>query len=220
MPLSLLVFAGLLAVVKAAWRPSETIKPVRWGYVAMGTAGLFATFPLALMLFYGNTDYRQSADVAVVFGARVYADGHMSDALQDRIRTACELYRAGRVRRLLLSGGKGDGALSEAAAMRRYALAHGVRPQDIFVDDHGSNTEASVRDTVPLFRQWGARRVLAVSHFYHLPRGKLAYERAGMDVRTVPAHQGHLLGQLPYNMAREVAAFWMYYLKSAVTHQG
>ena len=97
--------------------------------------------------------------------------------------------------------------------MRKYALSHGVRAEDIFVDDKGLNTEATVRDTTPLFQQWHAQRVLAVSHFYHLPRIKLAYERAGLEVCTVPAHQGHLLGQMPFNMAREVAAFWSYYLK-------
>ena len=86
--------------------------------------------------------------------------------------------------------------------MRRYALEHGVREADIFIDDNGVNTEATVRDTVPLLRRWGARRVLAVSHFYHLPRIKLAYQRAGIDVFTVPSRQGHLLSQMLYNMAR------------------
>jgi hypothetical protein len=55
--------------------------------------------------------------------------------------------------------------------------------------------------------------VLAVSHFYHLPRIKLAYQRAGLDVCTVPARQGRWLSQIPYNMAREVAAFWVYYVR-------
>jgi uncharacterized SAM-binding protein YcdF (DUF218 family) len=137
--------------------------------------------------------------------------------LEDRIRTACELYRAGLARRLVLSGGPGDGAVTEASAMRRYALDHGVRAEDIFVDDHGLNTEATIRNTTPLFQQWHARRVMAVSHFYHLPRIKLAYRRAGVDVCTVPARQGHLLGQLPFNMAREVVAFWKYYLNEKPT---
>jgi hypothetical protein len=57
------------------------------------------------------------------------------------------------------------------------------------------------------------RRVLAVSHFYHLPRIKLSYQRAGFEVYTVPARQKYLLSQMPYNMAREVAAFWAYYVK-------
>jgi uncharacterized SAM-binding protein YcdF (DUF218 family) len=217
LPLSLLVCAGMLLVARAAWSLDATPRPVRSWKVAAGGLCLFAGFPLALMLFFGNTDYRRPADAVVVFGARAYADGRLSDALEDRIRTACELYRAGLARRLVLSGGPGDGAVTEASAMRRYALDHGVRAEDIFVDDHGLNTEATIRNTTPLFQQWHARRVMAVSHFYHLPRIKLAYRRAGVDVCTVPARQGHLLGQLPFNMAREVVAFWKYYLNEKPT---
>jgi len=213
LPFSLLILIGMIAVARASWFSREASSRFRPWRVAAGGALLFAAFPLALMLFFGNTDYRRPADAAVVFGARAYADGRLSDALQDRIRTACELYRAGLVQRLVLSGGPGDGPITEAAAMRSYALNHGVRPADVFVDDNGLNTAATVRNTVPLFEQWHARRVLVVSHFYHLPRIKLAYQRAGIDVCTVPARQAHWLGQMPFNMAREVAAFWSYYLK-------
>jgi uncharacterized SAM-binding protein YcdF (DUF218 family) len=212
-PFSLLVFLGLAVIVRDAWTRRASVDRYDARRVLAGGLMLLAALPLALMLFFGNTDYRRPADAVVVFGARVYANGKLSDALEDRIRTGCELYRAGLAKRLVLSGGPGDGALTEAAAMRRYALAHGAREEDIFMDDHGINTEATVRDTAPLLRQWGARRVLAVSHFYHLPRIKLAYQRAGIDVFTVPARQGHLLGQMPFNMAREVAAFWSYYFK-------
>jgi uncharacterized SAM-binding protein YcdF (DUF218 family) len=212
-PLSLVVCATLMWIARSAWSEPRVDDRNRWWLVAGGGVGLFALFPLALMLFFGNTDYRRPADAVVVFGARTYADGRLSDALQDRIRTACDLYRTGLAKRLVLSGGRGEGSVTEAEAMRGYALKRGVRAEDIFIDNQGVNTEASVRDTVPLFRQWHARRILAVSHFYHLPRIKLAYERAGVDVFTVPARQGHLLGQMPFNMAREVAAFWDYYVK-------
>ncbi len=57
------------------------------------------------------------------------------------------------------------------------------------------------------------RRVIAVSNFYHLPRVKLTYQRAGIDVLTVPAKDTRTMVQLPYNMAREVAALWIYYLR-------
>jgi uncharacterized SAM-binding protein YcdF (DUF218 family) len=213
-PLSLLICSGMLWVAYAAWFPGENPIRVRRWKIALGGLLLFGAFPLALMLFFGNTDYRRPADAVVVFGARAYADGRLSDALRDRIRTGCELYEAGLAKRLVLSGGAGDGAISEASAMRRYALSHGVPDRDIVVDDQGVNTEATVRDTVPLFRQWHTGRVLVVSHFYHLPRIKLAYRRAGIDVYTVPARQEHLLGQIPFNLAREVVAFWSYYLKA------
>jgi len=213
LPLSLVVCGALIWIARAAWLRAESDQRApRWA-IATGAVCLFASFPVALMIFFGNTDYRRPADAVVVFGARAYKDGRMSDALQDRIRTACELYRAGFTKRLVLSGGKGDGVVTEAEAMRNYALKHGVRAEDIFIDNQGMNTEATVRNTTPLFEQWHAKRVLAVSHFYHLPRVKLAYQRAGVDVCTVPARQGRFLGQIPYNMTREVAAFWDYYLK-------
>jgi uncharacterized SAM-binding protein YcdF (DUF218 family) len=213
LPLSLFICGALIWIARAAWFESQSDQRTPRWVIATGCAGLFAAFPLALMVFFGNTDYRRPADAVVVFGARTYKDGRLSDALQDRIRTACELYRAGLTKRLVLSGGPGDGPITEAEAMRTYALKHGIRAEDIFIDNQGVNTEATVRNTTPLFAQWHAKRVLAVSHFYHLPRVKLAYQRAGVEVCTVPARQGRFLGQIPYNMAREVAAFWDYYLK-------
>jgi uncharacterized SAM-binding protein YcdF (DUF218 family) len=213
LPLSLVVCSVLFWIARAAWQasPKDEHTP-RW-VIAFGGVGLAVSLPVALMVFFGNTDYRRPADAVVVFGARAYKDGRLSDALQDRIRTACEIYRAGLAKRLVLSGGRGDGPVTEAEAMRGYALKHGVRAEDIFIDNQGVNTEATVRNTAPLFAQWHAKRILAVSHFYHLPRVKLAYQRSGVEVCTVPARQGRFLGQIPYNMAREVAAFWDYYWK-------
>ena len=213
LPFSLLICIGMLLVAHEACRVRGHAPGVGTWRVVAGGVMLFALFPLALMLFFGNTDYRRPADAVVVFGARAYKDGRLSDALEDRIRTGCELYHAGLAKRLVLSGGPGDGAVHETEAMRRYAIAHGVRAEDIFTDTNGLNTEATVRNTIPLFRQWHTRRVLAVSHFYHLPRIKLAYQRAGLDVCTVPARQKYFLSQIPYSMAREVAAFWVYYAK-------
>jgi len=212
-PFSLLICTGMLLVAREALRHRESAARVGSWRVVAGGLFLFATFPLALMLFFGNTDYRRPADAVVVFGARAYQDGRLSDALEDRVRTACELYRSGLARRLVMSGGPGEGAIHETEAMRHYALQHGVPAEDIFMDQSGLNTAATVRNTVPMFRQWRADRVLAVSHFYHLPRIKLAYQRAGFEVCTVPARQKYFLSQMPYNMAREVAAFWTYYMK-------
>jgi uncharacterized SAM-binding protein YcdF (DUF218 family) len=170
--------------------------------------------PLGQMFCFGKTDYRRPADVAVVFGARVYADGRPSDALSDRVRTACRLYSQGLTQKLLFSGGPGDGAIHETESMKRMAISLGVKPQDIILDPHGSNTEATVRNTKLIFDTLHPGRVLVVSHFYHLPRIKLAYKRAGIEVYTVPAKETYLLGQLPYNMAREVVALWVYYLNA------
>jgi len=145
--------------------------------------------------------------------ARVYADGSLSQALGDRVRTACNLYQDGLVRKVVVSGGPGDGDIHETEGMRRMALHLGVPNADILVDQGGLSTQATVRNTCGIFAAQGMGRVLVVSHSYHLPRIKLAYQRQGREVYTVPARQSRPLTALPLYVAREVAALWLYYLR-------
>ena len=170
-------------------------------------------FPLAQMYFFGKTDYRRNADAIVVFGARTYADGRPSQALADRVRTACELYRAGYAPKLILSGGPGDGAIDEPEAMRRMAMSLGVREADLILDSQGLNTHATVANTGSLLEKLGLHRILAVSHFYHLPRVKMAFQHSSQNVYTVPASEQYTLTKMPLLMAREVVAYWAYFLK-------
>lgn len=174
-------------------------------------------FPLAQQIFFGKTDYVRAAQVAVVFGAEVHRDGHASVSLRDRVRTAAQLYKAGLAQRLLMSGAQGAGEpVNETAVMRSLAIGFGVPAAAIEVDPRGFNTAATVRDTVPMLRAAGDGRVAVVSDFFHLPRVKLAYERMGYDVITVPS-RAHRIPQTTRLVLREVPAFWVYYLR-AVLH--
>ncbi len=214
LPLSLFIGAALFSIVVVCFSKDAPLPGPREHVATLGVAfACVALFPLLQMVCFGKTDYRRTADVTVVFGARVYADGRPSDALADRVRTACQLYRQGFTRKLLMSGGPGDGFIDEVTAMKQMAIGLGVQPEDILMDSQGVNTQATVKNSEAVFRNLGASRILVVSHFYHLPRIKLGYARAGREVYTVPAKETYLLGQLPYNMAREVAALWVYYLR-------
>jgi uncharacterized SAM-binding protein YcdF (DUF218 family) len=97
--------------------------------------------------------------------------------------------------------------------MKALALRMGVPEQDILTDAKGVNTRATVQNTEKIFSVLHASRVLVVSHFYHLPRIKMSYQRTGWDVYTVPARESYTLRLMPYFMAREVAALWVYYLR-------
>jgi vancomycin permeability regulator SanA len=212
-PFSFFVFGALALILlsRVQQREPQTLRTFLPGLaICLACAALF---PFAQMLFFGKTDYRRPADIAVVLGARVYANGRPSDALADRVRTACKLYRDGTVKKLLFSGGPGDGSIHETEGMKRMAIQLGVKPEDILLDSHGVNTQATVKNTEAVFQQLHASRILVVSHFYHLPRIKLAYHREGWEVYTVPAKESYLLRQMPFNMAREVAALWVYYFR-------
>lgn len=208
------IVVGGLAIV--AWGvASRSMKPLRFGSaVAVCVAGVcFAAFPLILMVTFGLTDYRRQADAIVVFGARAYANGRPSSALSDRMKTACELYREGFAAHLILSGGSGDGNLHETDVMRRVALEAGVPESALILDRDGVNTRATLANTRLIAEHRGFHRVLAVSHFYHLPRIKLQADREGLTCFTVPSPQERPLAALPYFIAREAAACWKYFLR-------
>jgi len=177
------------------------------------TIGCTVAFPMLQIHCFGWTDYRRPANVAVVFGCKVYASGNLSTALSDRVRCACELYHQGLVGHLVMSGGPGQGDIHETDAMRDFAVSLGVPPDRILTDRSGLSTNETVASTVPLFRKHGFERVLAVSHFFHLPRIKLTYQRAGVTVFTVPARQKFRLPNEGFMLVRETAALWAYYAR-------
>ncbi len=219
-PLSLLIALLLIVLAIGALRArrGQAIGGLR-GLIGLGVAvGVWAVvFPLAQMLFFGTTDYRRPADVAVIFGARVYASGQPSPLLADRIRTGVELYRSGLVPLLIMSGGDGSDGFNEARVMRDVAVAAGVDPSAILVDPAGNSTEATVANVSAILEARdaadGPGQVIAVSQAYHLPRVQLAFAGAGIDVLTVPALDPEPIGEMPLLIAREIIAFWAYDLR-------
>ncbi|OPZ87576.1 MAG: vancomycin high temperature exclusion protein [bacterium ADurb.Bin429] len=211
--ISALLALCLLAMVIILLLPWTRQAPVRPGWLLFSLLCCAIGFPLAQIHTFGWTDYSRQADIIVVPGAKVYIDGSLSSAASDRVRTACELYHAGLAPRILFSGGPGDGPYSEPSAMRRRAMRLGVPPIAIYLDEEGVDTRATVRNSLPHLQQLDVRRVLVVSHFFHLPRLKMTYRRAGWEVSTVPVRDQQLAVSVPFLVTREVAALWAYYLR-------
>jgi vancomycin permeability regulator SanA len=218
-PLSLFVAVALGTLALATLRPGHSGegRSLREALaIGAAIAGWGLAFPLAQMFFFGTTDYRRPADAAVIFGARVYASGVPSPLLADRIRTGVELYDSGLVPMLVMSGGDGVDGFNEAEVMRASAIAAGVAPGAIMVDPAGVTTEATVANAVSLLSEGSnplPPRIMAVSQPYHLPRVQLSFATAGVDVLTVPAADPQPIGEMPWLVAREVPAFWVYYLR-------
>jgi uncharacterized SAM-binding protein YcdF (DUF218 family) len=179
-------------------------------------AGCFSLLAaLSQMFWFGESDYRRPADAIVVYGCRAYTDGTPSQALADRVHTACELYHQGLAQRIVMSGGPvSNSTLHETQVMADYAVAQGVPREAILLDPNGLDTQATANNIEPILRNalpTKSLRLLAVSHDYHLPRVKLSLERQGLTAYTVPAEIRRGLPSKPYLMARETAAWWYYY---------
>ena len=88
----------------------------------------------------GQVDEQRPADAIVVMGAAQY-DGRPSPIFAARLDHAISLYLAGVAPTLVVTGGKADGdRTTEAASARAYAIARGVPPDAILVEDQSRTT--------------------------------------------------------------------------------
>ncbi len=129
-------------------------------------------------------DLAPSAPAAIVFGAGLTRDGGPTPVLRDRVATAVDLYRAGKVQKLLMSGDNRTLTYNEPAAMREYAIRLGVPADDIVLDYAGQRTYDTCYRARVIF---GLDEALLVTQAYHLPRAVLTCNGLGLKAQGVNA---------------------------------
>jgi len=179
-------------------KPSRSRKPTRKTALILA-AGLIAAGILVVVLSnavviasaapyihdISELDDIGPADCALVPGALVYGSGRLSWVLRDRVDYAIELYKAGKVKKLLLTGDHGQKDYDEVNAMKDYAAAQGVPEDDIFLDHAGFSTYESMYRARDVFR---ASRVIVVTQAFHLSRAVYDARRLGLDAEGVASN--------------------------------
>jgi SanA protein len=122
--------------------------------------------------------------VAIVFGAGLTRSGEATPVLKDRVQTAAQLYFAGKVEKLLMSGDNRFADYNEPEAMRRYALALGVPDADIVLDYAGRRTYDTCYRAKAIF---GVQAAILVTQNFHLPRALFLCNMLGVDGTGVAA---------------------------------
>jgi uncharacterized SAM-binding protein YcdF (DUF218 family) len=161
----------------------------------------------------GLWGYGGSADMAVVLGNRVDADGSLSPVLRGRVDRALALYRQGRVARIMVSGGMGEyaGHYPEGLAMKQYLVARGVPPDRVVEDNHGENTYLTAKDLLPVADSLHVRSVIVVSSFYHITRSKYIIRKLGFRNVHGDASRAYFWNDL-LGLPRDAVAFYKYLL--------
>ncbi|HSK50006.1 MAG TPA: ElyC/SanA/YdcF family protein [Solirubrobacterales bacterium] len=124
------------------------------------------------------------AEVAIVPGALVEADGEMSAMLADRVGQAARLWHAGKVEKVLVSGDHGRWAYDEPTTMRKALVAAGVAPEDVFEDHAGFDTWATMVRARSIF---GVRDAVLVTQGFHMPRALYLADAAGIEATGLTA---------------------------------
>lgn len=163
----------------------------------MFIVGLIAVFTLIVALiiqvftsyyiynYQGNipSDYR----VAVVFGAKVQANGQPTRFLKDRLDAAIRLYKEDQVDVILLSGEKLHENFNEIDVMEKYLLDRGVKIEDTYLDGAGLDTYSTIYRTKKIYQ---FDKVILISQSYHLKRALFLGKVFGLDCIGYNADSG------------------------------
>jgi len=145
----------------------------------------------------------EPADVALILGAKVHADGRPSRFLRERVEAGVALYLDGTVSQLIMSGdGNASEGYSEPEVMKQIAIDMGVPADAILVDPLGIDTYSSclrARDV------YGVTSMIVVSQEFHLARAVWIAERLGIPARGVYPAVNYRWSTLKGHV-REVAA--------------
>lgn len=126
---------------------------------------------------YTDVNAVPSAPVALVLGAGLWKDGSPTPALYDRVATAVDLYKAGKVKKLLMTGDNRFINYNEPEAMRKLAAQLGAPDQDIVLDYAGRRTYDSCYRAKAIF---GVKQVVIVTQRFHLDRSLFLCDAMGI----------------------------------------
>jgi SanA protein len=140
--------------------------------------------------------------VAIVFGAAVYGNDRLSAILRDRMDTAIDLYLAGQVNKIIVSGDNSSIYYDEPGTMMAYAIEHGVAAEDVQPDYAGLRTYDTCYRARDIF---GVQEAVLVTQAFHLPRALLTCRGLGLDAVGVAADRRPLRYGRWYEI-RETAA--------------
>lgn len=156
-----------------------------------------------------------TSQVALVLGAGLYA-GRPSSMLARRLDIAAELYHAGKVKALLLSGDNSRKEYDEPTAMRDYLRAKGVPDAVMVLDYAGFDTWDSC---VRARKVFGVERLTVVTQVFHLPRAVALCRTAGLTTFGVGDDSVKQLAATTYaSAAREVFATGKAFADALVLH--
>lgn len=152
------------------------------GVLALAIPNLVAM--LSIRSRVSSVEAAPHTHVAIVFGAGLQRNGSPSAILRDRVETAVELYKAGKVDKLLMSGDNRFLDYNEPGSMRDYAISLGVPETDIVLDYAGRRTYDTCYRARHIFN---VDQAVLITQGFHLTRALFTCNNLGVSSIGIPA---------------------------------
>ncbi|MFI2365152.1 YdcF family protein [Promicromonospora sp. NPDC019610] len=187
--------------------------PFRWTKVLVPAATALLLVLLAALAAFGRTDtVSHQEDAVIVLGAGLKGE-EVTPSLRSRLDVAVGYSVANPEAVVVVAGGQGPGeSISEALAMERYLVAHGVRADRILREDRSTSThENFVLAKRLLDERFEAGCTTAfITSDYHVFRASGIAERAGIG--STHAHADTPWYEIPVDHVRESLAITKFFL--------
>lgn len=167
---------------------------------------------LTVSILYQFNHPRYKQDYIIVLGAGLIDGERVSPLLAKRIDKAIQFYKAQsratmKPPKLLMSGGRGlDEKISEAQAMKNYAVEQGIPADEILIEGNSTNTLENMKFSKEIMdaREPKPYRVIFTSNNYHIFRAGIYARWANLKADGIGARTARYY--LPNAFLREFVA--------------
>lgn len=153
-------------------------------------------------------------DAGVVLGAAVWGGNRPSPVLRERINKSTELYKAGLIRNIILTGGGAPGEMTEAEVSKNELLKKGVSDSNIFIENKSNSTlEQMTYINQRFYKKNSWKEIAIITDNFHLFRSKQISIFFGMNVRTVASDTPLSTESTFYYSLKEsfaIILFWLF----------
>lgn len=152
-------------------------------------------------------------DCAIVLGSGIRGETVLP-TMQNRLNACLDYYHRNDKAIIVVSGGQGPHeSISEAEAMKRYLVSHGVPASQIIKEDKSHNTKENFSYSKKILDQrYGGDNytIVCITSHYHVFRSERIALKQGFDVHTLSANVNwHLL---PFAYIREFLSILKYWI--------
>lgn len=184
---------------------------------------LLASLAIILSMIFSTRAFRYSAvrdlpsrPVAIVFGAGVRRDGSLTPMLADRVNMAADLYKSGKVQKILMTGDNSSPDYDEVTNMQRFAEQDGIPASVITLDYAGFSTYESCYRAKTIF---GVTSAITVTQRYHQPRAVYDCRTLGIDAVGISLPDWERYSsKMPLYTVREIGAQLKAWIQLNITH--
>lgn len=122
----------------------------------------------------------------------------------DRITHALQLYRMGKIKKILITGGQGLNPVnttSEAELLKRFLLMTGMPESDILMEERSVNTRENALFTKEFLEKQGVgmqQEFVLITSAFHIPRSKKCFDKVGL--KTIPFPVDYYSHDIKYDL--------------------